>query len=147
MGWLSGLFHRAKQCGAVIGDGKFAFHVVGTSHHQDILTALTGGRAQASAHHYCAALLVPQLNNPHSKDAVAVRLRGQLIGHLPDNCSTEFLTALRRAGYHQAACEALIAVGWDLGHNDQGSFGVRLNARMPFQFLSADQWQQLHNRA
>jgi hypothetical protein len=147
VGWLSELFHRAKQCGVVIGDGKFAFPVVATNHHQDFLTALTGGRAQASAHHYCAALLVPQPNNPYSKHAVAVQVRGLLIGHLPDDCSADFLTGLRHAGYHRAACEAIIVGRWDRGDNDQGSFGVRLNARMPFQFLSADQWQQLHNRA
>ena len=147
MGWLGSLFGLRKNRGAVIGDGHFGFHVVGTSHHQETLAAIAGGSSRESAHHYCAALVVPQPDNPYSKHAVAVHVGGRLIGHLADDCSVDFLTALRHAGFDEAACEAMIVGGWDRGDGDQGSFGVRLNARIPFRFESADQWQQGHTSA
>jgi hypothetical protein len=136
--WLSG--HKERRRGAVRGDGEFGIHVVGTSHHQDALAALCNGRARKSAHHPCAALIAPEPANPHDLHAVAVSIHGIKIGYLERDAAREFDAALRRFGYDDAACAAMIVGGWDRGEDNQGSFGVRLDAYMPFEIETPQDW-------
>jgi hypothetical protein len=134
---------RPSEGGAaavIIGDGKYAFPVVGESHHEVILDQLVGGRSEEGAHQRCAALLVPQPDHPYDPDAIAVSIRGHEVGFLPRNVAGEFLAALRAGGFGRAACEAVIVGGWDRGEGDRGNFGVRLNACRPFRLQSAEDW-------
>jgi hypothetical protein len=141
--WLGSLFHdHGNGCAAVIGDGRFGFVVVGTSHFQGILESIAGGRRTDGTHYPCAALILPPSDNPHSKHGVAVQIHGQIVGYLADDAAVDFVDALKRTGYERAACEAVIVGGWDRGPNDRGTFGVRLNAYLPFKFESADQWER-----
>jgi hypothetical protein len=125
---------------AIIGDGKFAFPVVGESHHDAALEQLAGGRTEEGVHVTCAALLLPQPDNPYDPDAVAVFIRGQEVGFLARNVAPEFLQALHTGGYDRAASEAVIVGGWDRGRGDRGNFGVRLNACRPFRLEAAENW-------
>ena len=127
-------------CGALIGDGAFAFPVVGESHHQAVLADIAGGRSQDSVKKFCAALLVPEPDNPYDPQAVAVYIGRAPVGFLSRAVTSEFLEALERSGYSRAACEAVIVGGWDRGPRDRGDFGVRLNTRRPFQLQSAEEW-------
>lgn len=145
--WLSRLFrHRDEGCGAVVGDGAFAFPVVGESRHQPVLEELAGGRTRDGARHFCAALIVPQPNNPYDPHAVAVYLRDQEVGYLARDVAPDFLRTLRLCGYGRAACEAVIVGGWDRGPTNRGYFGVRLNACLPFRLQSADEWKRQRQR-
>jgi hypothetical protein len=125
---------------AIIGDGKFGFPVVGESHHEAVLEQLAGGRTEEGVHVSCAALLLPQPDNPYDPDAVAVFIRGEEVGFLARNVAPEFLQALRAGGYDRAASEAIIVGGWDRGRGDRGNFGVRLNACRPFRLEAAENW-------
>lgn len=141
--WLSG--HRSVGRGVLLGDGEFAFHIAGTSHYQDALARICGGRSKEGLHEHdfdCAALLVPEPWQPFHRSAVAVSIRGVKVGYLHRRGSGELRKALRHAGFADAACEAMIIGGWDRGKWDQGLFGVRLNARLPFRLCSAEQWKR-----
>ena len=133
--------------GVVIGDGAFAFPVVGESHHQIVLEHLVGGRTSEGAHHRCAALIEPQPDNPYDPGAVAVKIRGEEVGFLARDVAPLFRRALSSGGYGRAACEAIILGGWDRGPSDRGSFGVRLNARLPFRLQSTAEWERSHSRS
>jgi hypothetical protein len=136
--WLFG--RRADARGVVIGDGEFEFHVVGTSYHQEALLEMCGKRTRQGVHRYCAALLSPQPRNPYDRHAIAVTVHGIEIGHLDREDAREFGQVLRRGAFADAACEALIVGGWDRGGHDWGYFGVRLNACLPFDMCSVEDW-------
>lgn len=134
-------FSRPRERGVLAGDGKFACHVVGTSLHQATLEYLFS-RTSTGLHRYCAALLTPQPNNPHDRKAVAVMIFDLEVGHLERDVAPDFLRALRKGGFADAACEALILGGWERGGHDWGDFNVRLNARTPFSIYPVGEWQQ-----
>jgi hypothetical protein len=137
--WLTG---RPRERGLLVGDNEFAFNVVGTSFHQTALEGLCGKRTRQGVHYYCAALLTPQPDNPHDHHAVAVTIHGIEVGHLERDVAPDFLAALRRGGFADAASEALVVGGWDCGGHDWGYFGVRLNAFMPFECVTAEVFER-----
>jgi hypothetical protein len=127
-------------CGALVGDGAFAFPVVGLSHHQAVLERIAGGRSQNGVKKFCAALLIPEPDNPYDSDAVAVYIGREQAGYLSRGVAPEFLEALEHAGFGRAACEAVVVGGWDHGPRDRGDFSVRLNACRPFRLQSGEEW-------
>ncbi len=141
--WLFG--YRGTGRGAVLGDGEFAFHIAGAAHYQNELTHICGGRTKEGLHEHdfdCAALLVPEPSNSYDRTAVAVIIHGAKVGYLHHGLSGEFCRVMRRGGFADAACEAMIVGGWDRGARGQGSFGVRLNVCLPFRLCSAEQWKR-----
>jgi len=134
--WIVG----ARERGVVAGDGEFEFRVVGSLHHQKALETICGAHKREGEHHYCAALLTPQPSNRHDRHAVVVTIHGIEVGFLDREDAREFGRLLRRAGFADAACEAEIVGGWDRGDSNQGYYGVRLNAFLPFQVYSAREW-------
>jgi hypothetical protein len=126
-----------------LGDGEFKFPVVGTSDHQEELETVCGGHHR-SAQIYCAALLAPQFNVDDTY-AVAVIIRDIKVGFLHREDAPEFRRALRRHGFADATCEAMIVSGWDWGEDDQGYFGARLNACLPFDIRRAHEWRRFRS--
>lgn len=103
--------------------------VVGESHHQDELLALTGGaRRYGGVDAEAVAELVPEPGNRFDPDAVAVAIGGVPVGHLRHADAVRLRPlideALRRRG--AARCRAVIRGGWDRGRGDVGAFGVVL---------------------
>jgi hypothetical protein len=133
-----------SNIGVVIGDGAFAFPVVGESHHQIVLEHLVRGRTSEGAHQRCAAMIEPQPDNPYDPGAVAVKIRGEEVGFLARDVASQFRRTLLSGDYGRAACEAVIVGGWERGPKDRGSFGVRLNARLPFRLQSVQEWERSH---
>jgi Protein of unknown function (DUF4236)/HIRAN domain len=129
----------ARQAGDAIamGDGAYRYEVVGESHYQTELAAIVGGRTEDSASHECAAVLVPEPNNPYDPNAIYVCIGGHKVGYLARDCAVSFGMALAQEGYGEASCRALIVGGWDRGKNDQGSFGVKLDIALPLHIQSA----------
>ena len=109
--------------------GEREVDVVGESHHQDELLALTGGvRRYGGVDAEAVADLVPEPGNRFDPDAVAVGIGGVPVGHLRHADAVRLRPmvdeALRR---HAAArCRAVIRGGWDRGRGDVGAFGVVL---------------------
>ncbi len=108
--------------------------IVGESSHQDALLALTGGRRTWSgAHHKVRARLEPDDDNPFDAQAVAVRIEGDLVGHLPRDAARVYRPiieeSIRCSGV--ATCLAEIRGGWERAHGDVGRFGVVVTLPRP----------------
>jgi len=146
MGLWRWLFGRRAR-GVVVGDDEFEFRVVGTLHHQRAIENMCGRRSREGAHRYCAALLTPQPTNPHDRHAVAVTIHDVEVGFLDREDARDFLRVLGAGGYADAACEAELVGGWDRGGDDQGYFGVRLNACLPFSLYPAQEWHRRRHEA
>ena len=138
----SRLFGRPHERGVLAGDGEFAFHVVGTSLHQEALEYLCGRRTPSGVRHYCAALLQPRQNHADDPIAVAVIIDDLEVGQLEQDVAPDFLKVLSKGRFAEAVCEALIVGGWDRGGHDWGYYLVRLNTCMPFNIYSMVEWQQ-----
>ena len=123
--------------GVVQGDGRSGMKVAGTSYHQSEIEALAGGRTSELAHVKCAALLLPEPTNPYDPNAVAVFIvthgRKTGIGYLQHDIAPLFNRCLLENGYSAGACNAVIVGGWHNKNGDDGYFGVRLDACLPFQ--------------
>ncbi len=115
------------------GDGDFEQEVVGESYYQDALSAICGGHCDEGHEHECVATLVPEPDNPHDSNAVAVLIEGRKVGHLPRVAALVYTTALARHGNPAArfTCDAEIRGGWRRerrnGQVDEGGFGVWLD--------------------
>jgi len=136
---------RSSVNGVLVGDGEFAFPIVGESHYQRALDVICGGKTERGARDKHAALLSPQPTNPYDKNAVCVKIKGSIVGHLSRDVAPDFLQALFTAGYQHAAAEAIIVGGWRSALSE-GHFGVRLDACMPFVFISPDEYFQNKER-
>jgi len=129
--------------GALLGDGEFAFNIVGESHYQKEIASIVGGKTREGHKDYCAAVLSPEPTNPHDRKAVVVTIHNRTVGYLSRDDCDDFKRALERAGFTAAACEALICGGWLRSDNDQGDFGVKLNAVLPFRIVGPrEYWAQ-----
>ena len=124
--------------GALIrGDGSYRCIVVGESFHQDDLERIAGGRTERGANFDCAGVLCAEPDNPYDRNAVCLYINGCKVGHLPRDIAPEFRAALAASGYAMAACRARIVGGWYRAPDDSGSFGVKLDAIIPFELEPA----------
>jgi hypothetical protein len=110
--------------------GTYSYKVVGTSHYQDILSKICGGKTPEGHDRDEFALLVAY-ENPHDPTAIGV-LMGEfkLVGHLPREDARKWRIALRNL-FKMEGCSlrvpAKIVGGWYRGPGDEGDFGVRLD--------------------
>ncbi len=63
-------------------EGRELVAVVGESHYQDALRAVTGSDGTIEVRHECRAALVAEPGNPHDPNAVMVQIDGRLVGYL-----------------------------------------------------------------
>lgn len=120
--------------GMLNGDGEYLYRIVGTSRSQEILSEIVGGKTEECAHFACHAILLPEPKNPHDRYAIAVSVNGILVGYVSSHDNIDILNALATANLQAGQCPAKIVGGWLREDGDEGSFGVRLDARMPFVF-------------
>lgn len=119
----------AQEAPRMPGPGSFDYEVVGERSYQPALEKLAGGRTEDSADIECVAVLIPETDNPHDKNAVRVEIRGLTVGYLPRDFAKRYRRYLRHHNQPLAciSCNALITGGWDRGFGDKGYFGVRLD--------------------
>lgn len=117
------------------GPGTFSLRVAGTSHHQDELEAICGGRTKQGAKHECRALLVREPGSRYDPNAVMVQIDGKHIGYLARVDAIALrptLTALWERGL-VAAARAKVTGGWlrpraeQRGKEAVGTFGVTVD--------------------
>jgi hypothetical protein len=123
--WLWAIFNEPARYREPFDASRSAFsaEVVGESHYQANLSKLTGGKTRDGANELMTATLVLEDENPYDRNAVRVDIDGLTVGYLARDTAREW----RRQGRSdQFTCPALIRGGWDRGHGDEGSFGVRL---------------------
>ena len=63
-------------------EGDELVRVVGTSHYQDALRALTARAGEEEVRREAIAEFVPEPDNPHDPNAIAVHVDGRLVGYL-----------------------------------------------------------------
>jgi len=110
-------------------EGSTSHKVAGTSYHQDALEAIAGGHGVHGHDIEVMATLIPEPQNPHDRNAVAVRVDGRQVGHIARETAAEIqkliIDAQRQHGV-DICCRARIVGGWDDGEGDRGHFGMRL---------------------
>jgi hypothetical protein len=114
---------------ATLFTGESRFDVVGESHYQDALERICGGKKQESAHHEDYAMLLPDSENTFDPNAVGVWIGGQLVGYLSRPDAARFKSGIMRSMAETGqfcAVKVVVVGGWNRGHGDEGSFGVRL---------------------
>lgn len=109
--------------------------VVGESFYQDNLLQIAGEKTDESKEVECTALLVPEPENKHDRNAVAVYINNLKVGHLSRDDAAdyqEFLQEFNITG-KSVECAAFITGGWDRGERGEGDFSVRLSTEYPWE--------------
>lgn len=117
------------------GPGQYARKVAGTSHRQDILESVVGGRTKKGANHECRAVLVREPANKYDPNATLVTIEGKVVGYLNRVDALELrptLAALWERGM-VASVPAKVTGGWERpraierGAEGLGHFGVSVD--------------------
>lgn len=110
------------------GPGRYELAIVGESHYQDALTALTGGKTPEGFDLVVEADLVMEDSNPHDPKAVRVEIQGRTVGHLDRETARAYRRRAREGGFHgiRGRCGAKIRGGWTRPGRE-GHFGVWLD--------------------
>lgn len=96
--------------------------IVGESHYQPALLAITGSSAGQEVAHDCIAELLPEPTNPHDPNAVMVRVEGKCVGYLSRQNAVEFgprIKAMIETG-QPTICNAFIGCKPDTGNPNLG---------------------------
>jgi hypothetical protein len=110
--------------------GKSDVPVAGTSYRQDVLARIAGDALRRGQHVAFTALLVPEPQNPHDANAIAVIAEGHgPIGYFARRDAVRYQAMaaelLRRGAI--GVCEAFLTGGWD----DEATIGVKLEIEGP----------------
>jgi hypothetical protein len=92
-------------------EGDDLVHVVGVSHYQPALLAASGAEPGKEVRFAVEVELVPEPDNPHDPNAVAIKIAGEPVGYLSRDDARRWqpvLLPLAEHG-HVARAEAMIA--------------------------------------
>jgi hypothetical protein len=92
-------------------EGDDLVSVVGTSHYQPALAEITGRKGDEEIRFETTATLVPEPDNPHDANAIAVHVANRLVGYLSRDENPRWHEVVRMLADHGhlAAAEAMIA--------------------------------------
>jgi hypothetical protein len=107
----------------VLLEGDDLVRVVGTSHYQDTLLELSGRQADEEIRLQKVAVFVPEPDNPHDPNAIAVQIDGRLVGYLSRDENRRWLDVVTG---REVGCEAMIA-----GRGGTTGLGVFLRLPTP----------------
>lgn len=105
----------------VVLEGDDLVRVVGTSHYQDALLELTGREGDEEVRLDKVATFVPEPENPHDPNAIAVQIDGRLVGYLSRDENRRWLDVVWD---QSVGCEAMIA-------GRRGTTGLGVFLRLP----------------
>ncbi|TMK99477.1 MAG: hypothetical protein E6G34_02745 [Actinobacteria bacterium] len=138
MGWRDWLGRSSKTVVAprsmltpFLLEGEELVEVVGESFYQPALLRQCRARRGDPVRFPCRAYLVAQPDNPYDRNAVAVQIGGQLVGHLSRSEAPRWLPLVQQlaARGYAASCEAMIAGRGREGETDH--LGVFLHLPTP----------------
>jgi hypothetical protein len=131
-----------------------AVDAAGESHYQDALESIAGGRTCVGVHTpLITAELIREPTNPYDPNAVRIEADGRQLGYVLKEDAPGFHGVIDKlAGQGRpASCRARLTGGWDRGHGERGSIGVRiLTGRRPsvwngrVEFLPATPFHEHH---
>jgi hypothetical protein len=105
----------------IVIEGDDLVRVVGTSHYQDTLLELSGRRGDEEIRLAKIAIFVPEPDNPHDPNAIAVHIDGRLAGYLSRDENRRWLDVVTG---NVIGCEAMIA-------GKAGTTGLGVFLRLP----------------
>jgi hypothetical protein len=109
--------------GPVVLEGDELVRVVGTSHYQDALLELSGRESDEEIRVDKVAIFVPEPDNPHDPNAIAIHIEGRLVGYLSRDENRRWLDVVSG---HEVGAEAMIA-----GRGGTTGLGVFLRLPTP----------------
>ena len=118
------------------GTGRYDFDIVGESHYQDVLEEVCDGRTSEGAQHDTLAMLAPEPDNRHDRNAIKVMMfiddDSYTVGYLSRDLAVPYRQQMARLGrrYGIGACRARVVGGWT-DHRGDGHFGVKLDLAWP----------------
>lgn len=118
------------------GTGRYDFEIVGENHYQDTLEEVCDGRPSEGAAHETLAMLGPEPDNQHDRNAIKVMMfiddDGHTVGYLPRDQAVAYRQQMARLGrrYGVGACRARVVGGWS-DQRGAGHFGVKLDLAWP----------------
>jgi hypothetical protein len=104
-------------------EGDELVRAVGTSHYQPALLALSGRQADEEIRRDAIATLVPEPDNPHDPDAIAVHIDDKLVGYLSRDENRRWQEVVTGTDA-TIGCEAMIA-------GKGGTTGLGVFLRLP----------------
>jgi hypothetical protein len=107
----------------IVLEGDDLVRVVGTSHYQDALLELSGRQGDEEIRVEKIAVFVPEPDNPHDPNAVAVKIEDRLVGYLSRDENTRWLDVVTG---NEVGAEAMIA-----GRGGTTGLGVFLRLPTP----------------
>jgi hypothetical protein len=109
--------------GPVVLEGDELVRVVGTSHYQDALLELSGRESDEEIRVDKVAIFVPEPDNPHDPNAIAIAIEGRLVGYLSRDENRRWLDVVSG---REVGAEAMIA-----GRGGTTGLGVFLRLPTP----------------
>ncbi len=138
MGWRDWLGGSSKTVAAprhtltpFLLEGEELVQAVGESFYQSALLRQCRARKGDAVRFPCRAYLVAQPDNPYDRNAVAVHIGGELVGHLSRSEAPRWQPVVQQlaTGGYAASCEAMIAGRGREGETD--NLGVFLHLPTP----------------
>ena len=113
---------------AVLLGGQGRVEVKGESFYQDALDRVCGGKCSEGHARKVLAVLQPEFANPYDKNAIAVRVDGQLVGYMAKELAADYAPIARLLDEKGkvGAARAFIRGGWVRPGGDEGHFGIEL---------------------
>ena len=110
------------------GDGTYGCEVVGESHYQESLRMVATVH-ERDAHGPMLALLTPEADNPHDRNAVSVKIGNRHVGYLPKGVAPAYRQLLEREGkpLTPVYAHAKLIGGHTLANGSQAHYGVVLD--------------------
>jgi hypothetical protein len=105
------MLEQVAAAGEFFIEGDDLVRAVGVSHYQPALLEIAGAAPGAEVRVPRRAALVPQPDNPHDRNAVAVEVGGRLVGYLARDDAAVWQPIVGVVAEHGAlaVCEAMIA--------------------------------------
>lgn len=134
--WLSSLFSSRLSVGesVMIARGRgYTFNIVGESQFQDVLAQIAGPKTPDGAKAEKTAQIVDDDDNEHDENAIAVLIRGKVVGFIPRPVAASMRADLARINPtgRPVTCYAKIVGGWRSADGNEGHYGVRLSISNP----------------
>jgi hypothetical protein len=108
--------------------GSFRGDVVGESFYVENIEAVVGRRRGDGVDVVVEATIELEDDNPTDENAVVVKLRGRVCGHLARDGAITFRKRLTQAGIRRRSwvVPARVRGGWNRGGSDKGEFSIRV---------------------
>jgi len=111
----------------------FTLDVVGESNYQPALDRICGGKCEDGHRREVTAQLCFVEDNEWDENAVGVFINKQLVGFVPRDQAAKVREGILAINQDDrpVLCRGKIVGGWNRGHGDEGSYGVKLSIGTP----------------